>query len=266
MDDTTITKSVASICALLDSKRPEEAQQILANGPLVGKHLAFAMSRCMIAQRWDALEVFFNHLDNTPHNPEDVFPIALKCAAQCLASVDTFVALLQRTPKTFAALQGAVMTLIQYEDLGEDDDALKKFTALCHHASEEAMAHIWGPCVGMNIPRFVSTAHPRVTVASNDQLYHPILRCFRSRLGADSRSKITAELTIPDMFEQVVELLSCEQANQLLDYLRNKSTDDISDCDCSQVRPVIQERILRKQLERVVEQPLKTARVSLRKM
>jgi len=263
--DDAITKSVGSVCALLDRKRPEQAQQILATGPLVGKHLAFAMSKCMIAQRLDALEVFFNHLDTTPHDPEAVFPIALKCAAQCFASVDTFVAILQRTPQTTSALLGAVMTLIQYEYLGEDDDALKKFTALCQHASEDAMAHIWGPCVEMNMTRFVPTAHPFVKAVSDDQLYQPILRCFRSRETSSGR-RFTAELTIPEMFEKVIELLSSEQENQLLDHLRNTPTNDPSKPDCSQVRPVIQQQILRKQLGRVVEQPLKTAQASVRKM
>ena len=276
--DDAITKSVNSICALLDRKRPEQAQQILANGPLVGKHLAFAMYKCMIAERWDALDVFFNHLDTTSHDPEEVFPVVLKCAAQCFASVDTFTALLQRTPQTPSALLGAVIKLIEYEDIGEDDDALKKFTALCHHASEDAMPMVWGKCVRMNALRFAATAYPRISLASNAQLHDSLLQCFRSTMSKKGSSIVTEELLLPDMFEMVIAQLSPEHENQVLEHLRFLSTHTSK--DNSQVNigpqplshrrsfagPFIQERLLRKQLERAVEQPLKTATVPVRKM
>lgn len=272
MNDIGIQQCVDHICALLDENNPEAAKTLLDDTALEGKDLSFALSKCMVAQRLDALEVFFIHLDHTPHDPEEVFPIALKCAAQCLATVETFAAVLRRSPTTGAALKGAVGTLIEFEQMGENDDAWKKFTALCDHVSEEMMPIIWGQCVRMNALRFVSTAHPRISTVSNAQLHDTLLQCFRSTISKKGRVILREDLILPEMFEMVVDLLSPEHENQILDHLRGLAANDTSvgplplPIQHSFAGPFIQDRLLRKQLERAVEQPLSTARGPSRKI
>jgi len=271
MNDTNIQQCVENICALLDKNNLKAARALLNDTALEGKDLSFAMCKCLIAQRLDALEVFFTHLDHTPHDPQEVFPVALKCAAQCLAAVETFAAVLRRSPTTGRALNGVVRTLIEYEQMGENDDALKKFSALCDHVSEDAMPMVWGECVRMNALRFASTAYPRISTVSNSQLHDCLLQCFRSKMSKKGWASITEELIFPDMFEMVIDQLSPEHENQVL---RALAADDAPPnigplpppIRHSFAGPFIQNRLLRKQLERAVEQPLSTARAPSRKI